>query len=104
MIIIRDEEIVQKAIDEMPLPEQVERVITEYGNDWAGDPALFVWVIYRDEVTQDRAAFYAMDDQLRARIREVVARTGSDRWPYVQLRLSSEHAEIEQETRRAVKA
>lgn len=98
-----DEPIIEAAIRKASaeLPDYVTRVVTEFGQDWTGDPAVWFYVILKDEVTS-RTTFYEDADKAAEVLRQAMIRTGTNRFPYVRVRTVSEQASVENESKREV--
>lgn len=75
------------------LPNWVADFRFETGEDSTGDPALWVWVLMRDEV-----ADAVSDDEVsavRQRLFDAARRVNPERWPYIRFRTVAEQAELD---------
>jgi hypothetical protein len=76
---------IRRIVDGMPWPEDVRGYDVEFGSDWEGDPAVYVWLVVDDDLRPS-------DDKLRrvGNFRRAVARALLDaelsHWPFVRLR------------------
>lgn len=60
------------------------------GNDWSGDPAVWVWFILEDGVDRSAAAPREVLRRLTSLIHARLQEVGIDRWPYPEVRNRSE--------------
>jgi len=84
---------VQQALANIACPDVVDFQI-RLGEDWSGDPAVFVWVI----LTGDEVPF-ARQHELTERVTEAVRGLpgGEAVWTYVYFRTAEEDAELARE-------
>lgn len=88
---------IHRALGNVKLPKHLDRWIDSYvyevGEDWNGDPAIFVWVIMDDKAPRSVLRAESLE-----RIENAVHRALESlrRWPYVYFRTASEQAELEQ--------
>lgn len=78
-----------RAID--TFPAEIQGLEIEIGDDFAGDPAVWIWVVLRDEdfVRETRST---IRERLKQLIRDL-SPTG-DLWAYVSFRTASEVLEL----------
>ena len=67
----------------------VESWDSEFGADSTGDPAIWIWVVVKDE-TAKQADFAELSSEVERSIREAIASSGISRWPYIRFRAISE--------------
>lgn len=82
--------IVRALMQGEPLPDFVLGIDYTLDDDWSGDPAVWVWVIIRDDIDPESDEFQDFADQLRRRAWEALSVMGSDRIPYVRFRPESD--------------
>jgi hypothetical protein len=81
---------VQEALQTVEFPEWVANRDFELGSDSEGAPA--VWVtIFADEQTAPRKQFGRFSLDITAKIHRALSAFGVTRWPYIQMRTSTEH-------------
>jgi hypothetical protein len=68
---------------------QIRDYVFETGDDHAGYPAIWCWVIVEDE-----AATREIMGQIRDYLEAVIRKTAPNRWPYIRFRTVSEQAEL----------
>lgn len=76
-----------------PKAPKVVRFVVEDGNDWMGQPALFIWVLLDSGSTREDLAI----ENLRAIDRTIFDELHTEdepRWPFVRFRTEAEHAEL----------
>lgn len=59
-------------------------------SDWSGDPAVYVWLIFKDETDTSAPEMRAKRKQLELLIHTGLQDAGVDRWPYFHTRRRSE--------------
>ena len=62
--------------------------------DWAGNPAVWVWLILNDDVDVEEPATRAGLNSLRTRIRKELYEAGIERRPYINVRSQAEVREL----------
>ena len=77
------------------LPDDVIDFAIKPGPDWEGDPAVYVWVIIKDEAAD--SSFREKAAAIREQVRNVLEDADIGRWPYVRFRTESEQNELEAE-------
>jgi hypothetical protein len=80
---------VEEALENIRFPDFVLGFDYELGADSMGDPAVWIWVLVKDEAA-NRADLTASSTEMERRIREALNAAGSTRWPFVRLRTASE--------------
>jgi len=80
---------VRDALESVQFPEFVLSWDFELGEDSTGDPAVWVWVIVRDDAA-DRPDFTKVSTGVEWKIREAFVAKGLGRWPFVRFRTASE--------------
>jgi len=65
-----------------PWPDGVRDVKLRFGVDSAGEPAVWIVVVARDELNPSRERITAISD-FADKIRSDIRRTGSELWPFV---------------------
>ncbi len=93
---MNSEQAILAAIERIPLPEPVERLIAYPEVDSMDRPAIRVWVILKDDHVAERETS-AMLDALTQAIRDRTWQIDERYWPYVRVRSVSEQALIESE-------
>lgn len=86
-------ELIKDAVNGISLPHYVREVKYELDEDWTGDPAVYIYLILADELTQEPGY---QDDVLRVNqeVSNAVFASGTDRFPYVRVRTVSEEREL----------
>jgi hypothetical protein len=88
---------VAKAVDQViaNLGPEVVRVRYNIGEDWSGDPALYIRVVLSDSVAVNRKTFVDTAARIRATLRKQLRSLENwDLFPYVSFRSNAENAEI----------
>lgn len=78
-----------------PASPRVNRFEVQEGFDSTGDPALYIWVLLRDDTPPDEQT----SDKVRPikeRIVRALREAGESRWPYVRFRTEAEYQEMVQ--------
>jgi hypothetical protein len=84
---IRDEEdaTVRRIVDGMKGPQDVKGYDVEFGSDWEGDPAVYVWLVVDDDLRPSEEKLERvgrfMDD-----VRQALLDAELSHWPFVRLR------------------
>jgi hypothetical protein len=76
-----------------PFPEYVQDFAVRIGRDSTGDPAVWIWVIIRDEV--GGKGFFKRVPEVEQRIEAALRRAHIDLWPYIRFRTESEQHDLE---------
>jgi hypothetical protein len=76
-----------------PFPEYVHDFAVRIGNDSTGDPAVWIWVIIKDEV--GGKGFIKRVPEVEQRIETALRRARIKLWPYVHFRTESEQHDLE---------
>jgi hypothetical protein len=71
------------------IPPTVLELRYETGPDWAGDPALWIWVILKDEATA-KGLLLPNARQVRELLEDGVSELGFEHFPHVRVRADSE--------------
>ena len=66
------------------LPEGVVRVDYHFGEDSEGDPAVWFTVVAHEDLKPSKDKIAALQ-QIAEKVRSEVHRSGSERWPYVEI-------------------
>jgi hypothetical protein len=74
-------------------PDYVRDHAIRVGEDWTGDPGVWVWVVIRDEYSGWKFPEPVTD--LVERVHTVLRRAGIERFPYVSMRTETEQKELE---------
>jgi len=84
---------IRNAVDAVGLPGYVREVKYHLDEDWAGDPAVYIYLILADDVAEDSAN---ADDIFRITQAATWAafEAGVERTPYVAVRSESEEREM----------
>jgi hypothetical protein len=82
-----------KILENLRFPEVV-KLIWEFDTDAAGEPAIRVWVVLKDEVAE-RPAYFEDAVRIRDQIDLALRRRGIQRWPYIHFRTASEQRGLE---------
>ena len=85
---------VEKVLRAIDFPTWVVNWDYELGNDWDGDPA--VWVMLYVEQTAPRSELTRYALRMMSEIRDALSNEGIDRLTYVRVRTSKEHKAIYQ--------
>lgn len=80
-------------------PDHVIDVVTRHVTDSTGDPAVWVWVVLKDESLLDDSHRDRLEE-IRAAAKDAVRSTGAGEWPYVTFRTRAEQEQIEAEAKR----
>ena len=80
---------VRGALETVQFPDFVLSWDFELGADSTGDPAVWVWVIVKDDAT-DRPDFTRLSTAVERKIREALNDAKVGRWPFVRFRTASE--------------
>lgn len=83
-------EAVMRALWAGPVPAFVLGVEYDLDTDWAGEPAVYIWVIVRDDTDPESDEFVAFSRGFNGRVWDALPAAGSDRIPHVAYRLESE--------------
>jgi hypothetical protein len=84
---------IKAALESAGLPESVADVKFDLYDDWSGDPAVGVYLIFADsEVASPE--FFDRAEEASERVRTAIRGTGTNRWPYVRVRTVAEEAEL----------
>jgi hypothetical protein len=84
-----EEKQIRQALNRVRYPDFVVTWYFELGEDWTGDPAIWIYVIVEDDAP-DRDGFRSAVRELRERIQEALKDSGVPRWPFVRIRRASE--------------
>lgn len=76
------------------LPDFVQTWDYEFGLDWSGDPAVWIWLVVDDDAA-NHPSFMTTSTRLQREIHRALKATGSERWPYVRFRTFSEQRELQ---------
>jgi|GEM_PF-6959258 len=93
---------IRQAMESGRIPPVVTDVLLTLDNDHVGDPAAFLMVLLKDDISDE--AFESLD---LFDLSEIVWETGTERFPFVSVRLNHEQEEAAQEEirfRRSVKS
>jgi hypothetical protein len=71
-------------------PDYVLWVEARIGTDSAGDPAVWVWLVVKDDVEIESPKVQAELARVREAYRNAIQKAGIDRWPYITVRTRSE--------------
>ncbi len=77
------------------MPESVLELRFETGEDSSGDEALWVWVVFKDEVAENEDVLLSNVNDVREILRDAVRQLGIKRWPYVRFRTNSDLEPLE---------
>ena len=69
----------------------VDDWIVETGDDYFGDPGIWVWVILKSSQK------FEQREKIEQQVLETIAKSGEKRWVYVQFRTKEEQEELERE-------
>ncbi|MEX2560735.1 MAG: hypothetical protein WD403_12515 [Pirellulales bacterium] len=72
-----------------PLPSSVAELRFETGDDATGQPAIWVWVVFKDEAGQNVASLTNVK-HVRELLETAVRKLGVKHWPYVRFRTASD--------------
>jgi hypothetical protein len=87
-----------KILQTLRFPEVV-KVIREFDTDAAGDPAIRVWVVLKDEVAE-KPTYFEEAVRIRDQIDFALRRHGVQRWPYILFHSASEQRALERNARK----
>jgi hypothetical protein len=87
-----------KILENLRFPEVV-KLIWEFDTDAAGDPAIRVWVVLKDEVAE-RPNYFEDAVRIRDQIDLALRRQGVRRWPYILFHTASEQRSLERAARK----
>lgn len=73
------------------IPDYVDHVEYTLDADATGDPAVWIYIILKDEVVKD-ASFFDRAETVRQAVVEALNGVDTHRWPYVHFTSVSEHA------------
>jgi hypothetical protein len=76
---------IRRIVDAMPWPEDVKGYDVEFGSDWEGDPAVYVWLVVDDDLRPSEEKLARVGNFRRAVTRALLDAVLSH-WPFVQLR------------------
>jgi hypothetical protein len=71
-------------------PDYVKGVQFRFGNDSSGDPAVWIWLVLKDDVDIESPSVQAELSPVREAYRNAIQRAGIERWPYISVRTRSE--------------
>src|SRR5579863_9543625 len=66
------------------LPEGVQRVDFHFGEDSEGAPAVWITFVARDDLKPSKAKIAELQ-HVMSELRSQVIRSGTERWPYVEI-------------------
>ena len=89
-----EQEQIETALASVERPSYVTELRFVLDNDWSGDPAVRIWVIVRDDITE-RAEVLEHAEPVRSSIVQALRDAEVARWPYVHFRGQSEQADLD---------
>ena len=84
-------ESIQDAVKKV-LPDSVDQVQYTLDLDSTDDPAVWIYVVLKDEVVEG-AEFFEHAESIRRAIVETLETVNTNRWPYVHFTSASEYAQ-----------
>ncbi len=77
-------------------PSYVTDIRFALDNDWAGEPAVWIWVIMEDAIA-DSEEILEHTDPVESTVVQALRDAKISRWPYLRFRGQSEQAELDME-------
>lgn len=81
------------------IPQSVLELRFETGKDASGGPALWIWVVFKDEAAK-KDVFLPNARNVRELLENSVSELGFEQWPYVRFRTDSELKPSEQKSKK----
>ncbi len=81
----QEEATLRRIVYAMPWPEDVKGYDVEFGSDWEGDPAVYVWLVVDDDLRPSDEKLRRVG-QFRHSVRRALLAAEMSHWPFVQLR------------------
>jgi hypothetical protein len=81
----REEKIVREILTRWTLPSNVHGFEIDFGEDSAGDPAVWIWLTVDDEIQPSDQSIAGLAQFVRG-VRNDLLRAGLRYWPYVRFR------------------
>jgi hypothetical protein len=81
----REEKIVRRILEKWTLPSNVHGFDVDFGEDSAGDPAVWIWLMVDDEAQPSDQSIARLAHFVRE-VRSDLLRAGLRYWPYVRFR------------------
>ncbi len=84
---IREQEdaTIRRIVVAMPWPEDVKGYDVEFGSDWEGDPAVYVWLVVDDDLRPSEEKL-ARVGRFTNEVTRALLDAELSHWPFVQLR------------------
>ncbi len=89
-----EQEQIETVLATLERPPFVTELRHALDNDWSGDPAVWIWVILRDDVAES-GKILEHTKPIRSTIVQALRNAGIDRWPYLRFRGQSEQAALD---------
>jgi hypothetical protein len=80
-----EEATIRRIVDAMLRPEDVKGYDVEFGSDWEGDPAVYVWLVVDDDLRPSDQKLQRVGD-FRHAVRRALLDAELSHWPFVRLR------------------
>lgn len=84
---------VREIIESLSLPAYVKDTVVDFGADWTGEPAVWVYVIVADSKLRNKDSYKEVID-LAGRIGDAIMHAELGVWPFVRVRTQKEQAAI----------
>jgi hypothetical protein len=76
---------IRRIVDGMSWPEDVKGYDVEFGSDWEGDPAVYVWFLIDDDLRPSEEKLERVGNFRRA-VERALLDAELSHWPFVRLR------------------
>ena len=78
-------ETIRRIVEGMPWPEDVKGYDVEFGSDWEGDPAVYVWFLIDDDLRPSEEKLQRVG-RFTDQITRALLDAELSHWPFVRLR------------------
>ena len=75
----------KKALEKIPWPDGIHGMSIQLGEDWAGDPAIWIYFVVDDELKPSKARVDELSE-LASAVNLAIRRSDIGRFPYVDFR------------------
>jgi hypothetical protein len=81
----QEEAAIRRIVEGTAWPDDVKGYDVEFGSDWEGDPAVYIWFLLDDDLRPSEQKVERVGDFRRA-IRRALLDAELSHWPFVRLR------------------
>jgi hypothetical protein len=76
---------IRRIVDGIPRPDDVKGYDVEFGSDWEGDPAVYVWFLVEDDLRPSEEKLERVG-RYKNEVRRALLDAELSHWPFARLR------------------